>query len=353
MRILHISNFGEKRNGRLFWNHSFKITNGFIRNGHSVYNFSDRDVSRSSLFSKLNNEKLVSTKFIETFKNFNPDIILLGHADKIKNADLEKVRSLNKNIKIIEWSVDNYFLDNTEFKLSSRSHLIDGFFITCADESISSCLKNNFISYFPNIFDKSIERMKIFENDSFKSDIFFALSHGVGTGKLRKKNSLIEKENPRVITLNKLKMNLPDVKFGFYGIDGVQPVWASSFEETLNNHHSGLCIQRDPVIKYGLSDRISQYLGNGLMVYIQSKTKMDDMLKHNKEAIYYSSDEELVDLIKKNSNNLNFIKSIAKAGWEKSHLWFNEKLVTSYFLDLTLNNGVAKGSYPWNINIFK
>tara|TARA_Y100001970_G_scaffold291767_1_gene430237 strand:- start:132 stop:1193 length:1062 start_codon:yes stop_codon:yes gene_type:complete len=353
MRILHVSNFGEKHNGRLFWNHAFKITNGFIRNSHSVYNFSDRDASRSSLFSKFNNEKHVSNKFIETFKNFNPDIILLGHADKIKNTDLEIAKSINKSIKIIEWNVDNYFLDNTESKLTSRSHLIDGFFITCADESIESCVNKNFISYFPNIFDKSIENMKIFNNKFYENDVFFALSHGVGTGKLRKKNTIKEKENPRVMTLNKLKLNLPDIKFGFYGVDGEQPVWASTFENTINKHHSGLCIQREPVIKYGLSDRISQYLGNGLMVYIQSQTKMDDMLKHKKEAIYYSSDDELIQLIKDNSNDIDTIKSIAKAGWEKSHLCFNERIVTNYFLDLAMNNGEPKGDYPWNINIFK
>ena len=49
MKILHVSNFGDKHNGRLYWNQCFKISNGFIRNGHNVYNFSERDKSRSLL----------------------------------------------------------------------------------------------------------------------------------------------------------------------------------------------------------------------------------------------------------------------------------------------------------------
>ena len=55
MKILHVSNFGDKHNARLYWNQCFKITNGFTRNGHSVYNFSDRDRSRASIFNKINN----------------------------------------------------------------------------------------------------------------------------------------------------------------------------------------------------------------------------------------------------------------------------------------------------------
>ena len=57
MKILHISNFGDKHNGRLYWNQCFKISNGFIRNGHNVYNFSERDKSRSNWINKLSKGK--------------------------------------------------------------------------------------------------------------------------------------------------------------------------------------------------------------------------------------------------------------------------------------------------------
>ena len=141
MRILHVSNFGEKHNGRLFWNQSFKITNGLIRNGHSVYTFSDRDVSRVNILNKFNNNKNVNNKLLYTFKNYNPELIILGHADKINNHTLEIIRSINRDIKIIEWNVDNYHLDDTEKKLTQRSRLLDGIFITTADEYISSSIK--------------------------------------------------------------------------------------------------------------------------------------------------------------------------------------------------------------------
>ena len=144
MRIIHVSNFGEKHDGRLFWNHCFKISNGFIRNGHSVYNFSDRDISRSSLLSKFNSNAYVGLKLIRLCKNFNPDLIVLGHADRISIETLENIKSINKDVKIIEWNIDNYFLDNTEQKLKNRSHVVDGFFTHNADENLRSCLNRNF-----------------------------------------------------------------------------------------------------------------------------------------------------------------------------------------------------------------
>ena len=150
MKILHISNFVQKHNGRLFWNHAFKITNGFIRNGHSVYLFSDRDISRLNLSNKLFNENKTQVNLLETFVNYDPDIVVIGHADRIFNNTLHEMKAKKKSLKIIEWNIDNYLLDNTENKLKERSEVVDGFFITNGDEVISSAAINKtFIAFIP------------------------------------------------------------------------------------------------------------------------------------------------------------------------------------------------------------
>ena len=46
MRILHVTNFNERLDGRLFFNTGRRINNGFIRLGHSVLGFSDRDIQK-------------------------------------------------------------------------------------------------------------------------------------------------------------------------------------------------------------------------------------------------------------------------------------------------------------------
>jgi len=101
MRILHISNFGDRHNGRLYWNQCYKISNGFIRNGHNVYNFSERDKSRSHWLNKLSNNKNLQESVLQTVRNYNPDIVLLGHADRIHLETIEKRLNVTSNIKKI------------------------------------------------------------------------------------------------------------------------------------------------------------------------------------------------------------------------------------------------------------
>ena len=347
MKILHISNFVQKQKGRLQWNHCFKINNGFIRNGHNVCTFSDRDMSRMNLINKLNNNKSLNKLLIQTFKNFAPDLVVLGHADKIHNNTLNEFRTINKDIKIIEWNVDNYHLDKTEKKLISKSHLVDAFFITNADDDIKSCLNNhNSISFFPNIFDKSIENMKIFEKSNYLYDVFYALSYGVGTGKIRSKKSDYDRE----IFLDYLSNEYPSMKKNFFGYKGKQPVWGNDFENELAKSPISLNLSRKPYIKYYSSDRISQYLGNGSCLFVDINSKLDDLFTKDEVVFYDSNDlngfgRKLFETV----NSINNAKNIAKNGWEKGHKYFNEKIVTRYFLEVAFKNKPIS-DYNWPIH---
>ena len=89
LRILNIYNLAQKLNHRIY-NLSLgkKFTNGFIRNGHDVIEISDRDFVRQN---KGLNLLGIKNKFhdylIQTFKNYNPNLIIFGHSDNI-NQDI-------------------------------------------------------------------------------------------------------------------------------------------------------------------------------------------------------------------------------------------------------------------------
>ena len=354
MKIIHISNFGDKHNGRLYWNQCFKISNGFIRNGHSVLNFSDRDKSRASLTNKISNNKKLQLDLIETINNFNPDLIVMGHADRIHVETLERIKNENSNIKIIEWNVDNLLLDNTREKITKRSPYLDGIFSTTSDEILSECINNNFATFFPNIVDRSIDKLQIFRQDIHKNEIFFALSHGVGTGRLRNKNKMIENFDKRVIFFRELVKLNPQAKFDLYGFDGIEPIWANDFLHKIKDSYMGICLQRKPLLKYSLSDRLAQYLGNGLMVFIENETKYYEFLIDKEDAVYF---DNLYDLSKKidyyRDNKHEAIK-IAENGYNKLHTFCNEKVVTSYFLDCLTNQDkdLLKSKYAWPVHIY-
>ena len=84
LRILHITNFNERLDGRLFFNTGRRINNGFIRLGHSVLGFSDRDIQK--YYRSINDfkgSKILNDKLKRTCYNYKPDLIILGHADLI------------------------------------------------------------------------------------------------------------------------------------------------------------------------------------------------------------------------------------------------------------------------------
>ena len=85
IKILHVTNFNERHNGRLFYNTGRRINNGFIRLNHSVLEFSDRDiVSYYRNLNDLKGSKRLNSKLIEVISNYVPDLIVLGHADLIE-----------------------------------------------------------------------------------------------------------------------------------------------------------------------------------------------------------------------------------------------------------------------------
>ena len=75
LKILHITNFNERHNGRLFYNTGKRLNNGFIRLEHSVLEFSDRDiVSYYRNLNDLNGSKRLNRKLSETQNLLNsPD----------------------------------------------------------------------------------------------------------------------------------------------------------------------------------------------------------------------------------------------------------------------------------------
>ena len=82
LKIMHITNFNERFNGRLHYNTGRRLNNGFIRLGHNVLAMSDRDILHNNKSIKdLKGFNNLQNKILETFENFKPDLIVLGHAD--------------------------------------------------------------------------------------------------------------------------------------------------------------------------------------------------------------------------------------------------------------------------------
>ena len=100
LKILHVTNFNERFNGRMFYNTGRRINNGLIKLNHKVLNLSDRDILRNSRsFLDVNGSKGLNKIFLKTVDNFKPHLIIFGHADSISKESIIKIKKFIQILK--------------------------------------------------------------------------------------------------------------------------------------------------------------------------------------------------------------------------------------------------------------
>ena len=333
IKILHVTNFNERHNGRLFYNTGKRINNGFIRLNHSVLEFSDRDiVSYYRNINDLNGSKRLNKKLLEVISNYVPDILVMGHADLIKKETLEFIKKNYPNIKMAQWFLDRMDGEwiNNKKRFLDKIDLMDASFCTTDPKSLNINTKYN-VHYLPNPVDLSFETLKNYKNDSFNNDVFFAMSHGVHRGVLKK-----GKFDDREIFLNKVIKATQNIRFDLYGMNGIQPLWADDYLLAISQSKIGLNLSQGRAAKYYSSDRFSQLIGNGLLVMIDEKTKIGNFFNKD-EIVLYKNISDLSEKIVKFSNDNNLRNKIASKGRAKYFKYFNSTIIAEFIINKTFD----------------
>jgi len=333
LKIIHITNFNERHNGRLFYNTGKRINNGLVRLGHSVLEFSDRDIlSNNRKIGDLNGANFLNKKLLTVIGNYTPDLIVLGHADLVDIKTLKIIKDYYPQIKITQWFLDRMDSEwkNNKKRFLKKIDIMDSNFCT-TDPSILKFSKKYPIYYIPNPVDESFETLENYKNKNLKNDVFFAMSHGVHRGVL-KKGKFDKREN----FLKKLTHKLPNIKFDIYGINNKEPIWADNFIKVLSQSKIALNLSQGRGSKYYTSDRFAQLIGNGLLVMIEKTTNFSDFFNKD-EIITYSDIDDLSKKIEKYSNKDALRMKIAKKGRDKYFKFFNSTIVAEFIINRTFN----------------
>ena len=340
LKIINLYNQGQKLNHRLF-NISLgkKFTNGFVRNGHDVLEVSDRDYMKNNKsFNLIPNKDNFQNFLIESFKNYNPDILFFGHTQNLNLETIDKLRSINKNLIISQWNEDPVMsgLDYSKKNVSNINYYadyVDHNFITTHPSVIKNKFNNkNFYFFFVPV-DKNIERYDVY-NLRPKNDLFYAMSHGVNRATLKQGT-----EDNRINFLDKLVKKIPNIKYDFYGFSNKQPIWGNDFNNALINSKMALNLSRGQPTKYYSSNRIASIMGNGLLTFVDKKTQLSDMFNKN-EIVTYENIKDLTNKINFYKKNDHLRSKIGSAGRKKYFKLFNELKTTKYIIDKSLGKEV-------------
>jgi len=259
-----------------------------------------------------------------------PDIIVLGHADLIKFETLKWIKKNYPRIKFAQWfldRMDTQWISNKK-RFLDKVNVMDASFCTTDPTSLNLNTKTFFM---PNPVDESFEKLKNFNKSDFNNDVFFAMSHGVHRGKL-KKGKFDDREN----FINKILLKSQDVRFDLYGMNNRQPIWADDFINAISQSKIGLNLSQGKAAKYYSSDRFAQLIGNGLLLMIDKNTKFNHFFD-NDEIVMYKNLNDLTEKIQKYTHDDKLRKKIAKKGYKKYFRYFNSTIIADFIIKKTLN----------------
>ena len=341
IKVLHISNFGERSDYRLSnINLANKISNGLTRENVQIFNFSDRT------FSKLNNFSSIDKKILRIVENLKPNLVLLGHTNSIQVETLKNLKDKFSDTKFAFWYEDSINkkgpdFDKNKLHVEKYKDYIDNFFITTEKNNIDASIPKNKLNYIPIPCSKFTENLNLPKKTNHMYDIFFAICHGVNRGIL-KKNKSDSRENFVKNLLNKSV----DISFNFFGFNNIEPVWGDKFHYEMSKCRFGLNLSRGEPVKHYSSNRIASYVANGLPTLINEKVQFNDFFTNN-EMIFYKDVEDLIDKVNFYKKNERLRAKIGMNGKKKYFKIFNNRIVGDYILSKTL--GIKPSyNYVWD-----
>lgn len=360
MRILHVGNGNEKHRGQRFYDVGRKLNNGLIRNGHNVLFFSDRDVARASnIFGSSRSQKgmrAANERLIETAEHFKPEFLLFGHADIITSETVKNIRGMFPNAPAAQFNVDPIFFDSTISNIHRKLAVVDATFVTTGGPILKKATRPGHRAfYMPNPIDTSIETFRCHERDDQAFDLFYAVRATTTTGDYR--------GNYRLDLPRQLKAEVPELRCHFHGFDGAPEIFGTHFYRALGSCKMGLNLSHIQTTKAGAirlaepeekylysSDRISQYLGNGLLTFTMDGNGLERLFSAD-ELVTFADADDLKKKLRHFLNNDSERMRMAANGWRKAQTLHNERLVAQYIVEATTDSGFSI-DYAWPTESF-
>ena len=348
MRVLIVGNGNERFLGGRFYNTERKLANGFIRNGHLLHFFSDRDVARrATIFrSSRAGRGEANRRFLDVARNFQPDFIVFTHSCLISTETFVEAKRLPQAPRLAQVCVDPMFRRvNVDF-LKDRASVVDATFVTTAGEVLAQFSSpTNVSSYIPSEVDASIETARAFERSDQSFDVFFAANAaGDRPGDVRRATPAL------IVKSGKASLD-------YHGFDGRPPVFGIEYFRRLADARMALNINSDRAEQANVrapaeelylynSNRICQIMGCGLLTLSFRVNQLMELFEEDREMVFADTPEEMLDAVLRYKRDDAARRRVAEAGWRKSHEELNERLVARYIEEVAFRRALSH-PYIW------
>ncbi|HRK71779.1 MAG TPA: glycosyltransferase [Micropepsaceae bacterium] len=337
MRILTVDNLQIRKWGAPKVATDRKLVNGYVRNNFRTLEFSDRDVAAMEAPLGLRDlgRRAANRRLIETARNWQPDMVQLGHCDIIRNETLAEIRQQVPGVRIAFRNVDPLFDPANVSKIDARADHVDAIFITTGGEKLRRFKRaGNVVSFIPNPCDPAIEDMDNSARpaDAFERDLVFC---GVGNP-----------TDPRYPLVKRLHDALDGaMRFTSFGMHGPGAVWGLAYDKVLAGSKMALNLNRTEGDYLYSSARMSQLMGNGLLTF------MDEACGYRKffgdgEAGFFGSEDELVAKIRQFHADDAKRRAVAGAGRRFYQTHFSGEMVGRFIVETTMGTAYSR-NYLW------
>jgi len=336
MRVLFVGNIYGKDDCANFYMIMQKLVHGFARAGHAVQIFNDREIARAANIFRARKlgVRTANRRLLRACVNFRPDLVLLGHCEMIRNSTLTALRDQVPGVRIVYRNVDSLHNARNCARIARRAPAVDAVFVTTADAAMLALADSDTSLYFmPNPVDPAVETQRAFTRSDQAHDLFFAVGAIDGP------------DDPRVKVANHLETSLPEATFHFRGMKGRPAQRGAAYFDMLADARMGLSLSRINNYYLYSSDRMAQYLGNGLLTFVDRATGFGDLFSEQELGLY-GEIPELVDKIRYFRTNDGARRQAAERGWHKAHRMFDPLRIARYIEEITFEKRFS-ADYDW------
>lgn len=325
-----------KYGGGFYYSFNRRLINGFIRNGHFVYPYSDRDTADYALGLRQIGGGFANKRLIDIARDLQPDMLVLLLSYLITPQTVRRIREVVRGVRVAAICIDD--IDHAKPAAQFRYLLqeADTGFATTGGETLCRFSSQVPVAFVPNPVDLSIDTRQAFAEPNHRFDVFFGCHQPA--------------EDPRWRFVAALKDELPArIRTGLFGNKSGDPLRGAAYVDALGQSRIGLNLNRRDGDLYA-SDRMGQYLGNGLLLATRRSSGYDAVFDED-EMLFF---DDAADLAKGISGVLatdELWRQMARAGHRKAVETMNETLVARLICDFTMH-GQLSPDWPFARHAF-